>query len=108
MAEKNDPKCKECFDEGCKSCLDEMPECPTCNTNKYVDTIEVDQGVFCCVKCGTEFVESTDDDETDESALQAHWDRLASGLTERATTGSTKLEFGKVVDDTDPDNLREI
>lgn len=113
MPAKNEPKCKECFDEGCKSCIgDDMPECPECNTNKYVDVMAADQAVFCCVKCGTEFVEDSNVDEDEEDADKAlndaailHWDRIVGKTKEKATD---KPEFGKVVDDTDPDNLREL
>ena len=109
MPKKNEPSCKLCFDKGCEACLDEMPECPVCNTNKYVDTIAPDQSVFCCVHCGSEFIEKFDDEgEGDESALEAYWDRLAAGTEKNTIERTEKPEFGKVIDDTDPDSPKVV
>lgn len=102
MPKKNEPNCKLCLDTGCDVCGDDMPECPTCGANKFVDTIAPDQGVFCCVKCGTEFVENSEDGDT---ALEEYWAKL-SGVEEKQT--SDKPVFGKVVDDTDPSSPKVV
>lgn len=108
MPKKKEPICKLCCDAGCEACLDDMPECPICGTNKYVDTIAPDQCVFCCVHCETEFVE-TDDEEDDNAALETYWERLAGGRTDKAeATRTEKPEFGMVTDDTDPDSPKIV
>jgi len=106
MPKKKEPNCKLCCDAGCDVCYDDMPECPICGTNKYVDTIAPDQCVFCCVHCGNEFVENSDDEEDDGKALEEYWARLAGGKEKVVET--EKPEFGKVIDDTDPDSPREV
>ena len=90
-----------------------MPECPTCNTNKYVDTIQPDQGIFCCIHCGAEFIEPSEDDNDDtrlDTRLALRWEILLGNApgTEETQVGSDKPEFGKVVDDTDPNNPKEL